>query len=124
MEKGESMKFSCTAHDRNEAMSSIPAKLCKQGIRAINSAEDSGPVSLACDAVNGLGPITVCACEERGSNISRSHNDNASPTLTHLQDLSVVIHEGMSCISWAAGKRINQAVHNYGADRLAPTYLS
>lgn len=49
MEEGETVKFRCAAHDRNEAMSCIPAKLCKRGVREINSAEDSGPVSLACE---------------------------------------------------------------------------
>lgn len=42
MEEGETVKFHCADHGRNEAASRIPAKLRERGIGEINLAEDSG----------------------------------------------------------------------------------
>lgn len=62
VEEEQRAKFHCTARDHNDASRCIPATLCKRGIGEINSAEDSGPVSLTSDALNGFGPIIVCVC--------------------------------------------------------------
>lgn len=95
----QTAKFQRAAHGHNEAMSCIPTKLCKKGTVGINSTEDSWPVGLANDALNGFGPITVCLRPaEWGLNMPRLHNDNASDKLTHLHDLSVCSHTGRQAL--------------------------
>lgn len=58
--RGRPWNSNRAVHIHNEATSCIPAKLCKWGMVGIHSAEDSGPVSFASNALNGFGPIIVC----------------------------------------------------------------
>lgn len=72
----------------------------------INSAEDSGPVSLASNALNGFGPIIVCLrAPEWGLNIPRPRNDNAGPKLTHLHDLSACSCTGRQELHFLSGRK-------------------
>lgn len=103
---GETVKFHSAIHVHNEATSCIPAKLCKWGMAGINSAEDSGPVSLASNALNGFGPIIVCLrAPEWGLNIPRPRNDNARPKLTHLHGLSACSCTGKQELYFLSGRK-------------------
>lgn len=111
--RGDMVKFHCTAHDHNNSMSCIPAELYEKGVGGINWTRDSRSVSFASDAFVRVWPksnVRVCGleCCLDHCQTTRWQCDSQTDPLALFVCVRYVVQEGMSCTSWAAGRRISR----------------